>query len=120
MKNLFPVLIAGSSLLGPSPKKSSKRNIPENKRGGVAVKISPKEGKKVISDQINILPKILTGTDLILGAGIVFGVHTAADILKVPYRLVIYYPIVLGTTSDDPLKKPDNVWLWEIDDQLAC
>ena len=88
---------------GPSPKKAAKED-PSKQKGGVAVKISPKEGKKVISDQINLLPKILTGTDLILGVGIVFGVHTAADILKVPYRFVIFYPIVLGTTSDDPLK----------------
>lgn len=88
---------------GPSPKKAAKEN-PKKQKGGVAVKISPKEGKKVISDQINILLKILTGTDLILSVGIVFGVHTAADILKVPYRFVIYYPIVLGTTADDPLK----------------
>jgi vancomycin aglycone glucosyltransferase len=88
---------------GPSPKKAAKED-PKKQKGGIAVKISPKEGKKVIADQINILPKILTGTDLILGAGIVFGVHTAADILKVPYRFVIYYPIVLGTTVDDPLK----------------
>ena len=88
---------------GPSPKKAAKED-PGKQKGGVAVKISPKEGKKVISDQINLLPKILTGTDLILGVGIVFGVHTAADILKVPYRFVIFYPIVLGTTSDDPLK----------------
>jgi len=88
---------------GPSPQKTAKEN-PKRQKGGVVVKISPKEGKKVISDQINLLPKILTGTDLILGVGIVFGVHTAADILKVPYRFVIYYPIVLGTTSDDPLK----------------
>jgi len=88
---------------GPSPKKAAKED-PSKQKGGVAVKISPKEGKKVTSDQINLLPKILTGIDLILGVGIVFGVHTAADILKVPYRFVIFYPIVLGTTSDDPLK----------------
>jgi len=88
---------------GPSPKKAAKED-PKKQKGGVAVKISPKEGKKVISDQINLLPKILNGADLILGVGIVFGVHTAADILNVPYRFVIYYPIVLGTTSDDPLK----------------
>ena len=88
---------------GPSPKKAAKED-PNKQKGGVVVKISPKEGKKVISDQINLLPNILSGADLILGVGIVFGVHTAADILKVPYRFVIYYPIVLGTTSDDPLK----------------
>jgi vancomycin aglycone glucosyltransferase len=88
---------------GPSPKKAVKED-PNKQKGGVTVRISPKEGKKVISDQINLLPKILNGADLILGVGIVFGVHTAADILKIPYRFVIYYPIVLGTTSDDPLK----------------
>lgn len=88
---------------GPSPKKAAKED-PNKQKGGVAVKISPKEGKKVISDQINLLPKMLNGTDLILGVGIVFGVHTAADILNVPYRFVIFYPIVLGTTSDDPIK----------------
>jgi vancomycin aglycone glucosyltransferase len=41
---------------------------------------------------------------LVLGAGIVTGVQTAADILKVPYRLVAFYPIILGTTRDDPFK----------------
>ena len=87
----------------PKSQKGSKRRPKQTKRRS-CVKISPKEGKKVISDQINLLPKILYGADLILGVGIVFGVHTAADILKVPYRFVIYYPIVLGTTSDDPLK----------------
>jgi vancomycin aglycone glucosyltransferase len=88
---------------GPSPRKAAKEN-PKRQKGGLTAKISPKEGKKVISDQINLLPEILTGTDMILGAGIVMGVHTAADILGVPYRFVIYYPIVLGTTADDPLK----------------
>jgi vancomycin aglycone glucosyltransferase len=88
---------------GPSLKKAAKED-PNKQKGGVTVKISPKEGKKVISDQIKLLPEILNGTDLILGVGIVFGVHTVADILKIPYRFVIFYPIVLGTTSDDPFK----------------
>lgn len=88
---------------GPDIKKAAKEN-PGKQKGGEAVRISPKDGKKLISDQIYLLPEILAGTDLILGVGIVFGVHTAADILKVPYRFVIFYPIVLGTTADDPLK----------------
>ena len=51
---------------GPSPKKAAKED-PNKQKGGVVVKISPKDGKKVISDQINLLPKILNGTaDLIL------------------------------------------------------
>jgi len=88
---------------GPEIKKSIKEN-PEKQKGGVAVKISPSQGKKFILDQINLLPGIIQGVDLILGAGIVVGVHTAAEILNVPYRLVAYYPILLGTTKDDPLK----------------
>lgn len=88
---------------GPGIKKALKDN-PEKQKGGVAITISPKKGKEFTSDQINLLPEILNGTDLVLGAGIVLGAHTAADILKVPYRFVIYYPIMLGTTKDDPLK----------------
>ncbi len=80
------------------------RDAPEKQKGGVAVTISPREGKKLISDQINLLPEIIKGVDLVLGAGIVMGVHTAADILNVPYRYIIFYPIILGTTKDDPLK----------------
>ncbi len=88
---------------GPEIKKSIKEN-PEKQKGGVAVKISPSQGKKFILDQINLLPDLIKGVDMILGAGIVMGVKTAADILKVPYRLVAFYPIILGTTKDDPLK----------------
>jgi vancomycin aglycone glucosyltransferase len=88
---------------GPEIKKSIKEN-PEKQKGGVAVKISPSQGKKFILDQINLLPELIKDRDLILGAGIVVGVHTAADILKIPYRLVAFYPIILGTTEDDPLK----------------
>jgi vancomycin aglycone glucosyltransferase len=88
---------------GPEIKKSVREN-PEKQKGGVVVKISPSEGKKIIGDQINHLPDKIKGVDLVLGAGIVMGVQTAADILKVPYRLVAFYPIILGTTKDDPIK----------------
>jgi vancomycin aglycone glucosyltransferase len=88
---------------GPSMKKKVKED-PQKNKGGVAVKISPSQGKKLIGDQINLLPDIIKGVNLVLGAGIVVGVHTAADILKVPYRYVAFYPIMLGTTKDDPFK----------------
>jgi vancomycin aglycone glucosyltransferase len=88
---------------GPEIKKKIKEN-PEKQKGGVAVKFSPSQGKKFILDQINLLPDKIKGADLLLGAGIVVGVQTAADILKVPYRLVAFYPIILGTTKDDPFK----------------
>jgi vancomycin aglycone glucosyltransferase len=88
---------------GPEIKREVKEN-PEKQTGGVTVKITLAEGKKIIGDQINLLHEKIKGVDLVLGAGIVAGVQTAADILKVPYRLVAYYPIILGTIKDDPLK----------------
>ena len=88
---------------GPEIKKAVKDH-PEKQKGGVAIKITPSQGKKIVSDQINLLPDKIKGVDLILAAGIVLGVQTAADRLKVPYRLVAFYPVILGTTKDDPLK----------------
>jgi vancomycin aglycone glucosyltransferase len=88
---------------GPELKKEIREN-PEKQKGGVAVKITPAQGKKLIADQIKILPEKIKGVDLVLAAGIVVGVHTAADILKVPYRLIAFYPIILGTTKEDPVK----------------
>jgi vancomycin aglycone glucosyltransferase len=88
---------------GPEIKKEVKEN-PEKQKGGVTLNITPSQGKKIIGDQINLLPDRIRGVDLVLGAGIVMGVQTAADILKVPYRLVAFYPIILGTTKDDPIK----------------
>lgn len=88
---------------GPEIRKSLKEN-PEKQKGGVAVNISPREGKKYILEQIHRLPDIIKGVDLILGAGIVVGLQTAADRLNIPYRLVAFYPVILGTTKDDPLK----------------
>jgi vancomycin aglycone glucosyltransferase len=88
---------------GPAIKKEVKEN-PHKQKGGVAVKITPGQGKRLFGDQMNLLPDIIKGVDLVLGAGIVVGVHTAADILKVPYRYVAFYPIMLGTTKDDPFK----------------
>ena len=88
---------------GPSISREIKEN-PEGQKGGIAVTISPKQGKKLIEDQINLLPDLVRDADLVLGAGIVMGVQTAADILNVPYRFIGFYPIILGTTMDDPLK----------------
>jgi len=88
---------------GPEVKKEVREN-PEKQKGGVGAKITLKQGKKIVSDQIDLLPDLIRGVDLVLGAGIVIGVPTAADILKVPYRFVAFYPMILGTTPDDPFK----------------
>jgi vancomycin aglycone glucosyltransferase len=71
-------------------------------KGGATKAPSPAEMKKETENQVNLLPEIFKGVDLVLGAGFVLGVHTAADILKVPYRLVIFYPALLGTSRNDP------------------
>ncbi len=88
---------------GPEVKKKIREN-PEKQKGGVAVKISPKEGKKFTLDQMIKVPELVPDADLILGTGIVMGVHTAADILRIPYRLVAYYPVILGPGKKDPAK----------------
>jgi len=86
---------------GPGIKKLVRDN-PEKQKGGAVVTISPKKGKKLTMDQMSLLPGIIKDADMVLGAGIVLGVHTAADILKAPYRLVIFYPVMLGTSKNDP------------------
>lgn len=85
---------------GPNYKELFKQNA--QMKGGATKSPSPAEMKKETENQINSLPEILKGSDLILGVGFVLGVHTVADILKVPYRFVIFYPILLGTSNTDP------------------
>jgi vancomycin aglycone glucosyltransferase len=85
---------------GPNYKQLFKQNA--QMKGGATKAPSPAEMKKETENQMDLLPELLKGSDLILGAGFVLGVHTVADILKVPYRFVIFYPVLLGTTKTDP------------------
>jgi len=85
---------------GPNYKELFKQNA--QMKGGATKAPSPKEMKKETENQIDLLPELLKGSDLLLGVGFVLGVHTVADILKVPYRFVIFYPILLGTSKTDP------------------
>jgi len=84
--------------------KNAIKENPEKQKGGLALKFSPALGKKITLDQMTLVPELIKGVDLVLGAGLAFGVQTAADKLKVPYRYVAFYPIMLGTSKDDPLK----------------
>lgn len=86
---------------GPNYKELFKQNA--QMKGGATAAPSPKEMKKETENQIKKLPKIIEGSDLILGVGFVLGVHTVADLLKIPYRFVIFYPMLLGTSKKDPL-----------------
>ncbi len=85
---------------GPNYKELFKQNA--QMKGGATKAPSPKEMKKETENQIDLLPELLKGSDLVLGVGFVLGVHTVADILNVPYRFVIFYPILLGTSKTDP------------------
>ena len=85
---------------GPNYKELFKQNA--QMKGGATKAPSSKEMKKETENQIDLLPELLKGSDLMLSVGFVLGVHTAADILKIPYRFVIFYPILLGTSKTDP------------------
>ena len=85
---------------GPNYKEKFKQNT--KMKGGATAAPSPKEMKRETENQINSLPEIIKGSDLVLGVGFVLGVHTAADILKVPYRFIVFYPSLLGTSKTDP------------------
>jgi UDP:flavonoid glycosyltransferase YjiC (YdhE family) len=52
--------------------------------------------KQEIEKQVALLPNIIKGSDLVLGAGIVFGVRSATEIADIPFRLIVFYPSALG------------------------
>jgi UDP:flavonoid glycosyltransferase YjiC (YdhE family) len=85
---------------GPNYKELFKQNA--KIKGGATVSPSPKEMKKEIANQISLLPDIIKGSDILLGVGFVLGIHTVADLLKIPYRFVLFYPALLGTSKFDP------------------
>lgn len=85
---------------GPNYKELFNKN--GHKKGGATASPSPKQMKEETENQIDLLPEIINSSDLVLGVGFVLGVHTVADKLKIPYRLVIFYPSLLGTSKKDP------------------
>jgi UDP:flavonoid glycosyltransferase YjiC (YdhE family) len=51
--------------------------------------------------QVRELPNVLGGHDLVLASGLVFGVRSVAEHLKIPYRYIAFSPAgMLGTTRD--------------------
>jgi vancomycin aglycone glucosyltransferase len=86
---------------GPNYKKIFKEH-PEMK-GGATKSPSPKEMKRQTAEQIDRLPALIGGSDLVLGVGFVLGLHTVADLFNIPYRFVVFYPVLLGPARTDPL-----------------
>jgi vancomycin aglycone glucosyltransferase len=72
-------------------------------KGGATKSPPPKEMKRQTAEQIDRLPGLIRGSDLVLGVGFVLGVHTVANLLNVPYRFVMFYPVLLGPSKTDPL-----------------
>jgi vancomycin aglycone glucosyltransferase len=87
--------------IGPNLKEQLRICATEKKKPDRFSLSSFKELKKEIEKQMDILPAIIDGSDLVLGAGIIFGVPTAADKAGIPYRLVIFYPFALGSGKND-------------------
>ncbi|MGC4121914.1 MAG: glycosyltransferase [Myxococcales bacterium] len=57
--------------------------------------------RQELATQIDALPSRLSGTDLVLGSGLVFGAPTAAERVKARYRYVALSPAtILGTDRD--------------------
>jgi Glycosyl transferases, related to UDP-glucuronosyltransferase len=81
-------------------------NIRQQLKACAAAKKSPdsfssaKGLKNEIAKQIELLPAIIQGSDLVLASGIVFGVRSAAEIANIPFRMVIFYPSALGPGKD--------------------
>ena len=63
--------------LGPNYKEIFKQK--PDMKGGASISPSLKKGKEEIVNQINVLSEIIKDSDLVLGVGFVFGVHTVAD-----------------------------------------
>jgi vancomycin aglycone glucosyltransferase len=87
---------------GPNVKEQIKENALRKRSPVKASTSAMKEFKKYIEDQLNLLPDIIKGSDLVLNAGLGMGVPTAADIMNIPYRFVIFYPILLGSGKSGP------------------
>jgi vancomycin aglycone glucosyltransferase len=56
--------------------------------------------KKEIIAQVDKLPAIVAGSDLLIGVGLVHGVPTVAEKLKIRYRFMAFYPGIMGPPKD--------------------
>jgi vancomycin aglycone glucosyltransferase len=74
-----------------------------NKTTSPKTRPSAKFMKQEITNQIEQLPEILKGSDLVLAVGFVFGVPVVADYLNIMYRFMAFYPAILGGSKKDPL-----------------
>ncbi len=69
--------------------------------------------------QVQDLPSVLAGCDLILASGLVFGVRPVAEHLKVAYRYVAFSPAAMLGTTRDPLWVRLLGWMMDALSDLA-
>jgi vancomycin aglycone glucosyltransferase len=72
------------------------------KAGGPATRPSVGTLKKEIVRQIDQIPEIMAGSDLLIGVGLVNGVPTAAEKMRIPYRFMAFYPGIMGPPKGVP------------------
>lgn len=72
------------------------------KTGNPATRPTVKNMRREIILQIDQLPEIIKDSDLLIGVGLVHGVPTVAEKLKIPYRFMAYYPGIMGPPKKAP------------------
>ncbi len=56
-----------------------------------------------IKSQLNILPELMKGADLVLGSSLAWGAHSAAMSMNVPYRFIAYCPQFIPSSAHPPM-----------------
>jgi vancomycin aglycone glucosyltransferase len=70
--------------------------------------------KQELTTEIRELPEVVRGSALVLATGLVYGVPTVAESLRIPYRLVAFCPATTLGTSRDPLSIRLGGWLMRL------
>lgn len=70
------------------------------KAGKPPTRPSVKTMKREIIHQIDELPGIVKGSDILIGVGLVHGVPSVAEKLNIPYRFMAFYPGIMGVPKD--------------------
>jgi UDP:flavonoid glycosyltransferase YjiC (YdhE family) len=63
-----------------------------------------------LENQFSVLPSIVEGSDLVLGASLAFGMHSVAESLGIPYRFIALTPQLLPS-SQHPFPAIRNQYL---------
>ena len=62
--------------------------------------------RATLKAQFALLPDLVAGSDLVIGSGIQLGAASAAELHKIPYRVIAFCPIVFPSQFYPPLLAP--------------